>query len=391
MQAVLFRTGLCLSIVCSGTISQARDTEAGKDLKHSTYSFTFNFDEQGWTKNVTVPGFDVCTGGYEAGRQGIYLTPGSNTNSFAFYESPLFDLFSAPSKQQRVVEQKGLADRLFRGILSIHNPNTDPMKIPTLRFRASTEDFQQTSAYIVNSTGDTAGLPMVNGSILYRVWLFLPPGKDTIRLDYDILNFDPSDSPNAKMVLTDAGISGINPVDYGPPDSTLDLDFTTSSHGFSQRSAPGSFGVPEFLHSGTKGLGLHRHPDKPETDPATDFGFWGKEDVTTIYGDSIYRISWTIESDAPSDQKTKVPVFRMRVNTGSLQYGGFLSVDSRDSESIIPTAGNPVTYDQWYRPQEQIEEDSLILSFDMIGTGLEGEDPNIPVYVRSISINRYIF
>ena len=389
MKSAAWRAGLFLALMSWATLAPG-ETEAERELKHSTYSFTFNLGEDGWTKNVNVPGFDPCEGGYESGRQGIGLTTGSNTNSFAYYESPLFDLYSPPSfKVER--SERGVSDRLFRGILSIYNPNTDPMKIPTLRFRASLDDFSQTAAYIVNSTGDDTALPLVNGTILYRVWLFLPPGQDTIRLDYDVLNFDPSDAPHAKMILTDAGISGIDPVDYGPPDSTLDLDFTTSAHGFTQRSVPGSFGVPEFLHSGTKGLGLHRHPDKPETDPAVDFGFWGKENVTTIYGDSIYRISWTIESDAQPTEKLKVPVFRMRINTGSLQFGGFLSVDSRDENSIIPTAGNPVTYDQWYRPQEQIESDSLILSFDMIGTGLEGEDPNVPVYVRSISINRYIF
>ncbi|MEO8377891.1 MAG: hypothetical protein ABI579_09495 [Candidatus Sumerlaeota bacterium] len=381
------RAALLAAFALSVVSLYAQESDALRELKHSTYSFTFNQNEEGWTKSLNVPGFDACTGGYEPNSQGISLTPGSNTNSFAYYESPLFDLFNPPSAKS----ERGVADRLFRGIISISNPSTEPMLLPTIRLRASTEDFQQTSAIIINSTGNPAGLPLKNGSILYRVWLYLPPGKDTVRLDYDILNFDPSDAPHPKVILTDAGISGVDPLQFGEPDETLTYDFTAGTHGFTQRSVPSTFAVPEFLQSGTKGIGFHRDPNRPGDAPSTDFGFWGKENIMTIYGDSIYKLSWTVESDAAPDEKTKVPVFRMRLNTGSLQFGDFLSVDSRDSESIVPTLGNPVTYEQWYRPHELVESDTLILSFDLIATGLEDEDPTVPIYLSGVTINRYIF
>lgn len=387
-----FLTLPCMILATAGAMALPPEEEAESVIKHETgIVYDFLADSQGW--NFYSPaGFTPSSGVYNSTAKRLDVITGDNSNSFAFWESPVFSLLADPGPPpgRRSAVTKGLPGRLFRTRMTVSTDSADRSVVPGFRMRTSSYDFQQTSVYVVSSIGDVSTLPVSYG-YLYRQFFVLPEGQDYMRMDWDVINFDPNDLANGQLALTRVNIQAVDPIDYGAPSETTSFDFRTGSNGFTSRTAAPTFAATEFPHSPTLGLGIRQHPDKGTGEPAVDFGFWGKEDALTIHGDSIYRFEWIIESDATPEQRAQVPTFRLRMNNGSLQYSAYINVDARNADSIIPVVGQPQAYDLWVRALETVPQDSAILSFDFIGTGADGEDPKIGVYLRELNVYRHVF
>jgi hypothetical protein len=352
----------------SGNVDALPKYFALVDQPTSDFSVAFDLSANDW--KFFSPGiFTAASGGYDPETNALDTVTSDNTNTFAFWESPIVNVTG------------GLAQVTYKVATTLE----DRAQLPVFRLRTSEENFSRSLLSVVTSRSDTDFLPGEAG----RSYSHIMTVGDTyspLRLNLDVLNFDPTDAINARLSLRSVDIHLFPLPDPPVPDSTQLIDFSGNTQGFLPGLSPAL--APTRFSVDASGLSIRASmPGEPGFGTAATFGYWGKDDVIALDASRIYRLSWQVESSATSANLLRVPTFRLRLNDSSLQYSEYLNVESRLSGDAVPAMGSPLTYEMWFAPPQELDGNGLILSFDLLTT-FAVEDP-VTLMLKSIRIETF--
>ncbi len=130
----------------------------------------------------------------------LHLQSTTNTNTFGYWGNDATDI---------TIE----ANQLYRGTFDVRTDEPERSRVPQMRLRFNTANFQATRCLEIASFGDGANSPGITNTTYDRLY-FLPPancvGEDLI-VSFDILNFSPDDAAEASLILDRVIIETIEP------------------------------------------------------------------------------------------------------------------------------------------------------------------------------------
>jgi hypothetical protein len=332
----------------------------------------------------------------------VQVITSTNVNSFAYGESPRFEVTATPDIPQPVSEAiyiRGAVgeDSLYRSTWTVFTDQPKELA-PVVRMRSSAWDFRQSDALVSTSIGDGSYSP-TSPSMTYVQYFSQPEGQNSFRLDFDVLNVDPSDTANATVSLDTVMVEALNQADLTSGSMTLAYDFTSqATNGWIELPAEPIITKPETYAATDEGLlirGLEPEANRQwEYYPAEIFGYWGLTTNQAINGNTLYCIRWTVTSDADSENYDELPVIRLRVNDTSLKFSAFTNIDSVNDTVVGPYAGNPKTYELWFQTPDEISGSNFIFSFDYLyvdkpDDSIDQDNPELATILRGIEVYEY--
>ncbi len=347
-------------------------------------------DEEGWSYDAPAI-FTQPTGQHNSGR--LEITTNDNSNSFGFWESPMFTIGSDDVTRGILIGGSTGSSSLFRTTFNFDSNVVDQSMVPTIRGRSSSADFQQSDVYVVTSAGNGAFSPSAAGTD-YVQYFSQPAGQDQFRLDFDVLNFDTTDSAVSTTGLGRVVVEALTSLTLTDEIIVTSpaLDFSgMATNGFTSRDAAPAITAPLFAAT-NDGLEI-RGRDAALLGGSVDnidpdiFGFWGAETTIPFNADRLYRVAFTVTTDAVDAED--VPAYRLRANDSSLQFSAYVNIESQNQGSRIPTAGNSETYFLWIQSPAGIAGNSWIFSFDYLYSQVTGNDPTIRVTLQSLEVRSY--
>jgi len=193
-----------------------------KETELPSVEFKFDTGAEGWgLENSGSKGqYDGPYGYVDFGS--LNLSAGENSgNVFGYYFKN--DVPTSPSTSVNRLLRFDWTAWSFEGL--------DPTKIPSMRLRAATTDFQMQAVRLLSSEGaadlmpfkvdpypderiyTTFLRPVVNQSRVGRPPVLLP---DSVNVAFDMLKFNPNDNPNGHLALSNLKISIVEIPDYPP-------------------------------------------------------------------------------------------------------------------------------------------------------------------------------
>ncbi len=360
----------------------------------------FNSSTDGWTSGpppsavpFDVPGFSRR----ELGIGALVMDPPNNTNTFGYWDSPNIQVPTV------IKADRGMIPSRFRFEWDVYSEASSRDLTPTFRLRVSRPDFSETYIHVIESnagggyapptgiafpdkTGpSTKGVIPIQAAKTYRTFVEQFDFNDDLRFSFDLLNFNGTDeaAPIGLEVVT----SNYDPSPYVPISNTV-LGFAGGvTNGFTFAGAPPL--APAVSEASASGLGL-RAANTPTPTDSIIFGSWTGQPGVVLQGNGLYRVSWIMEAPGVAfADREKLPTFRLRANESSFQAAWFLNIDSTSPTARVPyvSVGN-ITYTLWFYAPEEADGEDLILSFDLIKTDADGNDPQATVFLRTLIIER---
>ncbi|MCX7766793.1 MAG: right-handed parallel beta-helix repeat-containing protein, partial [Candidatus Sumerlaeia bacterium] len=171
------------------------------EINEKEYTYlSFNQTSEGWSF-TTIPNLFTEPYGYWRNGQLVikYL---DNLNTYGSWNSPdnAIPIY---------------ADKLYRARFVLIS-NVEPKLAPTIRLRANAQSFQQANMLVIESSGDGAASPDINGKT-YDLY-FVPPQStprkskqfDHLLLAFDVYNFDPLNSSEGYVALDSVMVETLN-------------------------------------------------------------------------------------------------------------------------------------------------------------------------------------
>lgn len=357
-------------------------------------AYDFESDAQGWA--FTSPeAFAASTGAHEAATSGsLSITIADNENVFAFWESPMFELgdgLTVGRSTATRLETKGTAapsEILYRTDFFVRSTVDRAADAPTVRLRSSTADYSQSSVLVMTSLG-AGELSPVESPRLYTQYFMQPRGQSQFRLNFEVLNFDAVNTGDATVYLDSADIRYFSEAELGQAARELEIDLATGENGFAQYSAP-PIEAPAIFSADEEGLSIAGvTATRREAATPTLFGTWAANFPAQQFSGSLFRLTAVVASNAPAEQRDRVPAFRIRVNDRSFKYAVYLNIDSNSSSPNIPVEGVPGQYDLWFALPAEVLSNDLVISFDYVYSADSDHDPAIRLTLQSASLARY--
>lgn len=355
-------------------------------------SFFFDQDEENWefaappsTSEGVVSSFDEMLGA-------VGITTEQSANAFGWFKSP--DIPAVPQALTDVPQSVGYTALWSFASMEPQGAVLDPSDNPTLRMRSTNINLTRSDELQINSE-EPATLTPGNASKTFIQLFEQRTDTPGFNLFFDHFNFFDQKQAGVTYLLDEVILEVIDPAGLPAPANEILYDFTSdepTSPTFAQGNAEMFFSTPEdFFTSG--GLAIRGVNPAPEVAPAqnilptttTVFGFWGTEEVDalTVQAGEIYRLEWTVGSDAATS--LTVPTFRLRVNDESLQFAAVTQIESEEG-GVIPVAGEDQTYVQWFTIPSEIDGERLLLSFDYISAQGSDNDPGVALILRSLNV-----
>ncbi len=332
----------------------------------------FESDAEGWFSAVP-PQFAAVDLQWSLGA--LEIATSDNTNTFGYWQSPLFSIMPLDLMES--------GSNLLDVQWQMSSNLADTSVSPGIRFRLSTEDFALTDALSAESTGSGALSPG-EAQRTYRQIASMPASAENLRLDLDVLSFNPADAAESVLRLDRVTIAGTEYL-IDTAREELALDFTgQQANGFTPRMAE-PLAVPVF-ESTDGGLSMTSQAD---ADPEViGFGYWGFESGLALEGGRVYRFEFEVTTDASTDQLSRIPAFRLRVNDSELQTASVLNVESTAETmgDLPPGAGDSRVYAVFLLVPDDADGRTAVMSFDWIYAPGSGNDLNIAVVLSRIGV-----
>ncbi len=362
--------------------------------------FDFTADEEGWTF-LSPAEFTASTGQYNGTLDGLDITMGANTNTFAFWESPIFAL-SDPS----IDLAKGKAPvRALQTTMTVKSDVQIREDNPVVRARTSFPDFSHSVLVLAESVNDSVFSPLPPGNNdplvdpVYTTLVELPIGLNEFRLDFDALNAFPDDAPMPTLTLTQACAQIIIPSDIGKLTTIDTYDLTANNPGFVFESpgtlqTPSTFNDIEGLY--TRGLDpFEARGGGDNFETPTIFGSWTADGLYTLpAGGGTFIISADVTTDLVDDNEQAaeqtVPTLRIRVNDGSFNYSGYLNLESVGQDPPLTINGQTSTHNFWFVVPEEVGGNDLIISFDYLYASESGNDPTVGITIVGMTLSQFV-
>jgi hypothetical protein len=382
-------------------LARVGQINVGGNIIQIQQDFTFTSGPEGWEFNSDpIPGFTLPTGVHETTDDGgrLSLITTNNTNTFGFWASPVLSLG----------ETQGGADQLYRATFRV-TTNAPQRQSPGFRLRASSGDFSQSSVFVVSSSDfiDTAAsfAPSEEGRV-YEHYFTLPAGQNSMRLFFDVLNFDPADQAVARVSLNSLAVAPFRisqlagKTQEGPILIAGSTPFTTLSP--RPGNVPAGDFAPATFFIDPRGRAVRNSMIDPTT-AKLSIGIYDTVSNVALAANRVYEVKFQVSArnaDATEVRRSKVPTFRTRVNESSMQLSSYVNIESIDDNSNVPTFLNRVNYGTWIAGTPELASRVLHLAFDYIYTppaaGSETlapnsslNDPSIILILERIEINSY--
>ncbi len=354
-------------ILSTGLFCLAASMANAQDGTPVEFNFTDD-DAEGWTvvaPDVFAPVLTAVDG------DNLLIQSTSNTNSFAFWNSP-------------VVTAGVIDDKVVKATFRVFSNRSNPVDSPTLRVRANSEELDQAFLTVATSSGDGAFSPFATTK---EYILFYKPRfvRDDFSLAFDMLNF---------MSDNDAdGLLGLESVSAelfqlsGTPRNETDgvIVFAGgNTNGWTFKTAEPAFEAPPF-RADAQGLAIGGNPDAVNH----QFGLWespaGTEDAIIAEAGRFYFASFVVKSS--TNNRETVPTLRLRINTENLQ-GSSVTV----AESVGPLAGVPTLADAegfavYFAVPDELDGQELTFAFDYIySVGGPDDNPGVELYLQAMTV-----
>lgn len=316
-------------------------------------SYGFEIDTEGW-QSLAVP--QVFTAPvFSSGPGYLGITSVDNTHTFGLWQS---DENAVPI----------IPGALYRVAYRVSTDVEDAAQVPTLRFRASTQDNQQSSFLIVNSGASGQYSPTPEGKT-YELYFEPSPKKfgaresaDDFFVAMDLLNFDPNDAAQATVRLEQLSVERFPLSWLRNVGEVRHYSFDTGAEGWQFSSVPTVFTPPQ---SGVGDGALQL----TSTTNTNTFGSWVSprppELMWIEVPEILFRGTFVVRSN--QTDRSRVPPLRVCMITGDvLEVAGQVVTSTGTGEWSPSTA--PEVYRVYYKShgfgapvtQEWID----LLSFD---------------------------
>lgn len=269
-----------------------------------------------------------------------------------------------------------------------------------IRVRTSAESFQRSDLVVATSTQNGSFSPSTTARN-YVTYFKQPANESRFRLDFDVLNVDPLDTANTVLSLENVVIEHLGVGAATNQQSVASFNFReTGANGFVAEPEIPVIQKPAVFDS-TNGLlirGIEPDPVRGATViyPPVIFGYWGLTTAVPFEGNKLYRVRWTVNSDATAENFQALPTFRLRVNDSSLKFAALTNIDSVNTGAEVPRGGNAVSYDLWMLAPAEIAGNTWIFSFDYLYVdkstvpgNVDNDDPTLAVILESLAIDSF--
>ncbi len=320
-----------------------------------------------------INGMERIEAEWHEGRPGMRSRVSGNTLGFV----------SLPS-EMAVAEPNTIYDVRMR----VSTDVADPARVPTSRLRANMANYEKGATLVMNPVASMAHVPTPQGQE-YSL-LFVPPAELTVAEEGDAEFFASLDMLNFSEAFADDALLSIESLDVVQiADWAVDVletlshdEFVGGTEGWVFGSAPDAFTEAKFgSESGALRLGAEDY---------NSFGFWTKDTRVIAEPGKVYRARFLVSTN--TDDPSKVPTFRLRLNSSSFELGTTVNVDAVGtvSETLRPEAR---IYDVYLRvPENASGEDTLLASIDLLGF-TEGRDLDTVItleefFLEEITLNQ---
>ena len=346
-------------------------------------SFGFEESAEGWSFG-SVDSLSTPDSSVEDGSVNLIAT--NNANCFGFWESPDFTVVDEATDVAaggRAIRGLTGTDSLYRTTFVVRTGVADASQVPTLRVRSSSFDFQQSDVIVATSVGDGSYSPTAGGAT-YVQYFTQPEGQNQFRLNFDLLNFDPTDAAAGNLELESVVVEGLDRSTLVNEQAVASFAFADNANGFTYRSA----GLADPTATAT-GRGLELVGSAAEA--STTFGYWGIETDVPFVAGRLYQIAFTVSTPATVANRDAVPTFRLRYNDSSLKASGYINIESVNPSVRVPVDNTPTTYFLYIATPPQVVGNTWIFSFDFLhvpGAG-DSNDPTIPVTLENLEVKSF--
>jgi predicted outer membrane repeat protein len=328
------------------------------------------------------------------------LIVSGNEMTFGYLESPTLSVTENddPQKGNSLVGEIG-SQHLYRATYFISSDLENTSTAPVIRLRISSESFQRSDMIVVSSEQHGDMSPNIEGR-LYTTYFQMPENETNFRLDLDVLNFNPNDTKQATVFLRYAEVEYLGNINQlGTATPVISEDFMTiGASGWNPfPTEEGLIPTPETFSSNIgEGLlirGMEAVSGKQEPgNSAAIFGYWSKKCTCYPLAKSLYRISWSVGTDAEDLNPEQLPTFRLRFNDDSMKFASLVNIDSVSQNTNLPSVSNPVIYDSWFVAPPEVTGNNWELSFDYLfvdKAAPEADDPTAALILQSVDVTRY--
>ncbi|MCB2157021.1 hypothetical protein KQI84_19250 [bacterium] len=318
---------------------------------YRNYEFTDN--REGW-QPFNLPPFSAPTFHSTTGSPGtLEMTSKTNDSEAGCWQS----LAILPRQSDLIAPTYAVAVT-YR----ILTDETDPTRVPEVRVRVGADNSQQGDLLSVMSYADAAYSPTPEGRE-YTLFLKMPSTSPIFRAQFDLLNFDPSDSPWATVKLDRAVIRPMTGIAYDQVRLERSYDFSGGTDGWEYYALPDSFEEPLSSYDEAEDrLAL----TVAET-PGFQFGFWSSTTDTAnnvyIEENRLYYGVFTIGSDI--EDPDQVPTFRLRFNEDHFRACHITVIASTGTAENSPTSEGSRQYTVFLSPGIGVGG-YLLSSFDIL-------------------------
>jgi len=322
--------------------------------------YTFAESDAAWRFVAAPPFTEPIADHLPAPDAVLQLTAQNNTDTFGYWESPAIDLSPSGS--------------LFTAEYFVRSTTTDRKRTPQLRLRCTSDNLQQSQFATFESRSDGLASPGASGTTCTLV--LLPRfGADLARIEFEMLNFDPSDETSGSLELERVRITRRDASILNTGQLIRTFSFEGGNEGWTPRattlfSAPTPLTEPGRLVMTGNGR-------------ADTFGYWTSLDLPggiplpvgaaspapDQVGESIrplYVATFQVGSDVPVNDRSRVPQFRVRLNEAGGRTAATLAIESKGGAALSPVAGAAAPYVVCLLPPVSLAEKSLVASFDFL-------------------------
>lgn len=256
---------------------------------------------------------------------------------------------------------------------------------PWVRLRANPGRHEMANTMDITNLGGGHALLGDDTPRRHSMILTVPPSSTTFQSHVDILGNPFSGAPGS-FAMGGVRLSQWQPPHDGEFATVADYTFSGDAAGFTARTHATDLIAPVAAYHDERGL-VVRGADVPRPEGII-FGWWGHESEIPIEGGALYRLTWTVGSDAPAGSEAEVPVFRLRLNETLFRYAPVLNVVSHGG-TRIPTQGSPEQYVLWFEAPGDMEGGELIFSFDYLWVDEEVRRADREIWLESLRVDKH--
>lgn len=337
--------------------------------------FTFDSGTEGWLPSGRIGSFTPPDPLHDRDGGALSLAARDNTNSFGFWEAANVDLSPVSNA----------SNPLYIARWQVSSNQDNSALAPIVRLRASSLDFQRSDVLVATSSREGSFSPTTTPRE-YALLFELPSGQRNARLSFDLLNVDPGDAADGQLLLDGVTIGAVNRPSAANGNTIAQWNLAAGQNSeWNFGSAAPAFPEPAII--GTNGGLLVQGAADAANPPAAIFGFWTTEVGFTMVPENIYRLRWTLVSNAAPAQRILVPTFRLRLNDSSQKFSLIANISSTSDSARVPYEGQGESYDMWLIPPAETLNSRWQFSFDYL---FDNSDlATIALQLRSLEVTAY--